>query len=107
MSPEEHDVAVAAISHFPHLIASAIAASTPEDRLDLAAGGWRDSTRIAAGDAELWTQILLANRRNVLKSLAQFEKTVSRFKSALKEGNAAELRRLLTEAKRIRDAVGS
>lgn len=107
MTPAEHDEAVAAISHFPHLIASAISASTPENRLELAAGGWRDTTRIAAGDAELWTQILLANPRNVLKSLARFEKTVAEFKAAIENGDAAELRRLLAEAKRIRDAVGS
>lgn len=107
MSPAEHDEAVAAISHLPHLVASAIAESTPEDRLEFAAGGWRDTTRIAAGDAELWTQILLANRANVLKSLARFEKTVSRFKAALENEKTAALKRLLTEAKRIRDAVGS
>ncbi|HEX3996943.1 MAG TPA: prephenate dehydrogenase/arogenate dehydrogenase family protein [Pirellulales bacterium] len=107
MSPEEHDEAVAAISHLPHLVASAVARSTPQDRLDLAAGGWRDTTRIAAGDAELWQQILLANRRNVLKSLARFEKTIARFKAALKNDKPAALKRLLAEAKRIRDAVGS
>ena len=88
-------------------MASAIARSTPKERLELAAGGWRDTTRIAAGDAELWTQILSTNRRNVLKSLARFEKTVSRFKAALKDDNPAALKRLLAEAKRIRDAVGS
>jgi prephenate dehydrogenase len=107
MSPEEHDEAVAAISHLPHLLASAVARSTPKERLDLAASGWRDTTRIAAGDAELWTQILLTNRRNVLKSIARFEKTVSRFKEALKNDDPAALKRLLAEAKRIRDAVGS
>lgn len=107
MNPEEHDEAVAAISHLPHLVASAIAASTPLERLDLAAGGWRDTTRIAAGDAELWTQILLANRANVLKSLERFEKTVSEFKAAIENRDLAALKRLLAEAKRIRDAVGS
>jgi prephenate dehydrogenase len=107
MSPEEHDEAVAAISHLPHLLASAIARGTPKERIELAAAGWRDTTRIAAGDAELWTQILLANRRNVLKSIARFEKTVSRFKDALKNDDPAALKRLLAEAKRIRDAVGS
>jgi prephenate dehydrogenase len=107
MSPEEHDEAVAAISHLPHLLASAAAQSTPNERLDLAAAGWRDTTRIAAGDAELWTQILLVNRGNVLKSLAGFEKTLSRFKQALVNDDAAALKRLLAEAKRIRDAVGN
>jgi prephenate dehydrogenase len=107
MSPEEHDDAVAAISHLPHLVASAVAGSTPERQLDLAAGGWRDTTRIAAGDPELWIQILLTNRGYVLKSLERFEKTVSKFKAALENEDSAALKQLLAEAKRIRDAVGS
>ena len=77
MSPVEHDRALAATSHLPHLLAAALARSTGEEDLPLTAGGWRDCTRIAAGDAELWTQILLDNRDNVLKSLARFEKSLT------------------------------
>ena len=66
MSPADHDRALAAISHAPHVIAAALAAATPPADLSLAAGGWLDTTRIAAGDASLWQQILLANPANVL-----------------------------------------
>ena len=107
MSPEQHDAAVAATSHVPHLLASLLAGVTPRGDLPLTATGWQDTTRIAAGDPELWTQILLDNRQNVLKSLARFEKTMQRAKRAIERGDAKTLTRLLTEAKAIRDAVGS
>jgi prephenate dehydrogenase len=107
MSPEEHDAALASTSHLPHLIASLLAEVTPREDLPLTASGWQDTTRIAAGDAELWTQILMDNRRNVLNSLARFEKTMQAARRAIERGDAKTLRRLLTEAKAIRDAVGS
>jgi prephenate dehydrogenase len=107
MSPEEHDAALASTSHLPHLLASLLAGATPRADLPLTATGWQDTTRIAAGDPELWTQIFLDNKRNVLKSLARFEKTMHRAKAAIERGDAKTLNRLLTEAKAIRDAVGS
>jgi prephenate dehydrogenase len=64
LSAAEHDQCVALVSHVPHLAASAVAAQcadAPEAALALAGPGLRDVTRIAAGDAELWTEILTAN----------------------------------------------
>ena len=64
LAPDEHDQSVALVSHAPHVVASAMAArlaSAPDGALGLAGQGLRDVTRIAAGDAELWTQILAAN----------------------------------------------
>jgi prephenate dehydrogenase len=107
MSPAEHDRAVAAISHVPHVVASALAAATPEESLPLAAGGWLDTTRIAAADVELWRQILAQNRGHVLKALAQFEKVLSGIRAALESENDAKLLKLLQAGKNIRDAVGS
>lgn len=107
MSPEAHDRALAATSHIPHLIASAVAGQTSKADLPLTASGWRDLTRIAAGDPELWTQILMENRQHALKSLARFEKTVTAFRAALEKGDRRHLHRLLTEGKQVRDAVGN
>lgn len=106
-SPEDHDRAVAEVSHLPHLVASALAAATaPEDRL-LAGGGWRDTTRVASGDVELWRQILLDNQRYVLKSLDNFEKVLAIFRRALENADQDALVELLTTGKQNRDAVGS
>jgi prephenate dehydrogenase len=106
MSPEEHDQALAGTSHVPHLVAAALAANTPLVNLRLTAGGWKDVTRIAAGDLGLWTQILLENREHVLKSLAGFETKVTAFRAALERGDATQIHDLLKEGKTVRDAVG-
>lgn len=107
MSADQHDRALAATSHLPHLVAAALAGATPEQYVTLTAGGWQDTTRIAAGDPVLWRQILLANRDNLLAALAQLSTSLEAWRQALEAQDAAELERLLAEAKRIRDAVAS
>jgi prephenate dehydrogenase len=72
MPAAEHDRCVALVSHVPHLVAAAVAAScadASESTLALAGPGLRDVTRIAAGDAMLWTEILTANARPVRQTL--------------------------------------
>lgn len=107
MPAEEHDSALAMTSHLPHLAAAAIAGATPERYVTLTAGGWQDTTRIAAGDPTLWRQIMLSNRENLLAALGQLTTLLNAWRVALEAQDATELERLLTEAKRIRDAVGS
>jgi prephenate dehydrogenase len=107
MSPAEHDRAVASISHVPHVIAAALAAATPPDSWPLVAGGWLDTTRIAAGSPELWRQILAQNRSHTLKAMAQFEKVLAALRDSLETENDAELLHLLQAGKNARDAVGS
>jgi prephenate dehydrogenase len=107
MGPEEHDTAVARTSHLPHLIASALAAATPEDCLPLTASGWLDTTRIAAGDVELWRQIFFSNRGPTLKALADFETVLARLRTALETADSKLLAALLAEGKSRRDALGS
>lgn len=107
LSPEEHDKAVAATSHLPHLVASVLAAATPVEALPLTGGGWQDTTRIAAGDAHLWQQILANNRVHTLNALARFETLLLEFRQALERNDGPRIARLLAEGKRIRDALGS
>jgi prephenate dehydrogenase len=104
---EEHDQAMAMTSHLPHLIATVLAAATPEELTNLTAGGWRDTTRIAAGDPELWRQIFLSNQSYTLKALADFETVLARFRTALEAADGSLLASLLAEGKRRRDAVGN
>ena len=107
MSPAAHDAALALTSHLPHLVASALAAATPADLLPLTATGWGDTTRIAAGDVELWRQILLANRGPTLKALADFETVIGRLQRALETSDGRLLAEILAEGKCRRDALGS
>ena len=86
MTPAEHDHALAATSHLPHLIAAALALATPKDLLPLAASGWRDTTRIAGGDPELWRAIFASNRQEVLDALKRFERWTGELRENLDAG---------------------
>jgi prephenate dehydrogenase len=107
MNPREHDKLLAATSHAPHAIAAAIAASTPPAALPFTATGWRDTTRIAAGDAELWADILLDNAGPLAVALARIATVSERILTAIEAGDRRRLVKLLSNAKEVRDAVGS
>ena len=104
LSPEAHDAAVAEISHLPHAVASLLAAllAGRQPRIDLAAGGLRDTTRIAAGDPALWVPILLENADHVAPLLAELAADVQLLRETLVAGNASELRRHLEAARDFR-----
>jgi prephenate dehydrogenase len=106
LSPEEHDRALAATSHLPHLVASALASATPEEWLQLSASGWGDTTRIAASDPQLWAQIFRQNRTAVVDALRRFEHRLAALGEAIAGQDEAAVISQLQEAKRIRDAVG-
>ncbi len=107
MPPGEHDQAVARISHLPHVVAAALAqVLLPQDQT-LAATGFRDTTRIAAGSPTLWQQILLDNAPAVLQALEPFEAALAELRQAIETQDAPQLNRLLTRAQRNRHALGN
>jgi prephenate dehydrogenase len=107
MDPEEHDQALARTSHLPHLVAAALAGILTPELQDLAASGFRDTTRVAAGDPSLWTGVFAQNRLAVLDSLRQLEDRLSQFREALTGQNWSAVGDLLAQAKKVRDALGS
>jgi prephenate dehydrogenase len=107
MSPAEHDRLLAATSHAPHLLAAALAAATPAEARQFTAGGWRDTTRIAGGDPDLWADILLDNAAAVAKALSRIAGATEKMLTALEKGDRRKLVSLLHAAKEARDAVGS
>lgn len=107
LNPDDHDPALAVTSHLPHAVASAVAGVTPKDWLTLTAGGFRDVTRIAAGNPHLWAAIFQANRPAVLSALAAFTDRLSAFRRLLEAGDGAGIVNWLTEGKQVRDALGS
>jgi prephenate dehydrogenase len=107
LTPEDHDDALALTSHLPHAAAAALARVTPPDLLELTAGGFRDTTRIAAGDPNLWGAIFQSNRDAVLGALVQFSARLAEFRRLLESDDAAALVRWLSEAKQVRDALGT
>jgi prephenate dehydrogenase len=107
MDPFDHDEALAVTSHLPHAAAAGLAGTTPPAWLGLTAGGFRDTTRIAAGDPELWAAIFLANRDAVLEAAGRFTATMNEFQRLLADNDRAGLVRWLAEGKKVRDALGS
>lgn len=105
MSPEKHDRALAETSHLPHLIAAALAGTLQEANRSLAASGFRDTTRIASGDPELWAAIFLANRDELLASLSRFDHSLSQLQTALEQSDPRQLITLLRSAKENREST--
>jgi len=107
MPPEEHDQALALTSHLPHLLASALAGLLPPELRELTATGFRDTTRVAAGDPALWTAIFAQNREAVGDALDLLQERLRRFRAAFRAGDWSQVDELLAQAKRNRDALGT
>ncbi|WFE28144.1 prephenate dehydrogenase [Solwaraspora sp. WMMD791] len=110
LSPQAHDRAVAAVSHTPHLVAAVLAAvlaRVPAEDLRLAGTGVRDTTRIAAGDPELWTQILALNATEVGAVAEAVAADLCRAAAALRAGppDLAVLAELLAAGRAGRAAL--
>jgi prephenate dehydrogenase len=107
MSPQAHDATFAAVSHLPHLLAfaavNALAAQPQSDTfLDMAGPGFRDFSRIAASDANVWRDILSANKAEVLAQVAHFRAALDQFEAALQSGDTAALQQLIQQASDVR-----
>ena len=105
MSPQEHDRAVASVSHLPHLVASALAASTSPELIPLAASGWSDTTRVAAGDVEMWRQIISENRDPILSALRGYSEALASWIAAIESQDQETITALLEKGKSIRDSA--
>lgn len=110
ISPEEHDMIVAAVSHLPHLVACALVnvindISGQERILPFAAGGFQDTTRIASGNPSLWKDILLNNKKKVLEILKHFREALQRCEGAMASGNGEAILRELETAARTRKGI--
>lgn len=105
MSPAAHDAVLARTSHVPHVVASALAESVTVDDLPFTGSGFRDTTRIAAGDPELWTGILLENAADVRRGIATVMERLQGYDVALQQRDAQALMSLLQSGKTLRDRL--
>lgn len=99
MSPSDHDQALAMTSHLPHVVAAALAATLTEANQPLTGSGFRDTTRIAAGDPDLWTGILLQNAQHVICGIEAVQQQLEDYKKSLVAQNAEQIKRLLSNGK--------
>ena len=107
MSATDHDAAFAAVSHLPHLLAFAFmnGISNQKQRsefLDLAGPGFRDFTRIAAGDPKVWRDIFLANSAEVLAQSQNFRSSLEALERAVLAGDSAAIEALISQASHLR-----
>ncbi len=107
LTPHEHDRAVAQVSHLPHAVATALAGCVDPRYLEFSAGGFRDTTRIAAAGSAIWEPIFQANRDEVLAACERFALRFEEFRALLSANDRSGLIRWLNEGKQVRDALGS
>lgn len=107
MTPDRHDELLALTSHVPHVSAAALAATTPAEALPMAATGWADTTRVAAGSPPLWREILLANPKPIAAGLRRLSRELESYAAALEQGDGDTIESLLENGRSRRDALGS
>jgi len=109
IAPEQHDAFAALISHLPYTLAAALmrtALANDHPALwQMAASGFRDTTRLAASDLTMITDILLTNRTAVLATLAQYQTELDTLTAAIESGNAETLRSALESAQHKRSEM--
>ena len=107
MTAREHDEAVSVMSHLPQVLAAVLLAEASDrtDAMDLAAGSFRDLTRVAASDPGVWTQLLLANREPVIAALSDLGARLEFVAGALEAGDADVLGNLLESARDARSGL--
>jgi prephenate dehydrogenase len=106
-SPQKHDQILAETSHLPHVVASALAMTLIEANRSFTSTGFRDTTRIAAGDPTLWSDILLNNREAVINSIDKFTHSLQELRNAIMNHDKNQLRQLLEDGKKNHDALNS
>jgi prephenate dehydrogenase len=108
MDADAHDRALAAVSHLPHVLSYALVhelAGRPDAQrlFTLAAGGFRDFTRIAGSSPEMWRDICVSNRDLILEDMARYRDELERIMGLLRAGDGAALERLFAEAREARN----
>jgi len=112
MKPENHDKILALTSHMPHLISYSIVSSVlninakeKSKVIKFSAGGFRDFTRIASSDAIMWKDIFLNNKKNLLKTVKEFEKSLNLIKNLIKTDKSKKLLNIFSKTKQIRRLI--
>jgi prephenate dehydrogenase len=107
MSPESHDELLGMTSHLPHMLAFSLVnyliSKNPSASI-YAAGGFKDFSRIASGDAVMWRDICIQNKDQIISHIKGYQKTLNSLVDAIENENSDELDLLFTSAKKTRDS---
>jgi len=105
MSPDEHDAALAVTSHLPHLLAFAFMGQVTEQHLPLTGGGFRDFSRIAAANPELWWRIMRLNQGALSHALEEYSDNLRALADAIERGDESRGLALIEAAAKKRRAA--
>ncbi len=111
LDAKSHDQFVAAISHLPHAVAFALVAAVasiddPNEVLPaIAAGGFRDTTRIAASDPTMWEEIFLSNKDAILPLIDLYQEKLAYIRDIISNSNGSEIKKYISNAKEYRDSL--
>ncbi len=108
MSPEQHDRSAAIISHLPHVISAVLLRLAAEEQSDsgqvfqLAAGSFRDMTRISGSPPELWRDVCLSSRQTISDTIKRFEDMLESVRLLIESGDSDAIENLFSEARETR-----
>lgn len=107
LPPEEHDARLARTSHLPHFLSAALAGAIEDRDAPFCAAGFRDVTRLAAGDPGLWTEIAMHNRRSLAAELYRVSRRLHDLADVLTSGEREAVQRFLESGRdRRREIAG-
>jgi prephenate dehydrogenase len=112
MDPDTHDHVFAAVSHLPHVAAYAMVCAVAELRaesenyINYTGGGFRDFTRIAASSPEMWRDICLMNRKNIVEMIERFQFALNKLKRAIRRSDGEKIEKMFRSASDVRRGLG-
>jgi len=110
MDSKEHDIHACYMSHLPHAISFALGNivmnhENPKDIISLAAGGFKDMSRIAKSSPDMWTDIFRQNRTNMLESIELYENQIALIKNMIKDENYEDMKKWMYKANTLHDIL--
>jgi prephenate dehydrogenase len=105
MNPVKHDRIYGLISHLPHITAAALVNASDLKDMKFAGKGFIDTSRLASGPADVWTDVLLTNDRNIILGLDRLIRQIDMLKAAMHTKNAQKISELLENAREKRHAL--
>jgi len=110
MDAKSHDIHASYISHLPHAISFSLANTVmnhenPQEIIALAVGGFKDMSRIAKSSPNMWSDVFFQNKKNLLKSLNEFEKNLKNLKELVENDKEDELKELMRKANSLHNIL--
>ncbi len=98
LKPKEHDRIISFVSHMPHALAFSLINNVAAKFMKFASNSLKDGTRVAASDPQMWCDIFLTNRENIIKAIGSFQKELEVIKNALKNKDRVKLSEIIKSA---------